>query len=110
MPDLTWPRQSKLASRAVPALLHDAIESFELSTMMACSIRETTQSAVAAAPSHSFEPLAVGIDSAIRRWWKNPPSPGHIRQSVRKFSWSNVANAIAREYAAVLDHHRCSRN
>ena len=58
----------------------------------------------------SADALAAGIDSAIRRWWKNPPLPGHIRQSVRKFSWSNVADAVAREYTAVLDHHRCSRN
>lgn len=58
----------------------------------------------------SADALAAGIDRAIRRWWNNPPSPGHIRQSVRKFSWSNVADAVAREYVAVLDRHRCNRN
>ena len=60
--------------------------------------------------SPSADALAAGIDRAIRRWWKNPPPADIIRESVRRFSWSNVADAVAREYTAVLDHHRCNRN
>jgi D-inositol-3-phosphate glycosyltransferase len=54
--------------------------------------------------------LAAGIDKAIRRWWKKPPPSGQIRESVSRFSWSNVANDIARQYAAVLANFRSRRN
>ena len=60
--------------------------------------------------SPSAGDLAAGIDRAIRRWWKRPPPAAKIRDSVRKFSWSRVADAVEREYAAVLEPGRSSRN
>ena len=54
--------------------------------------------------------LSAGIGRALGRWWKNPPPANQIRNSVRKFSWSNVTDAVAREYTAVIDHHRSHCN
>jgi D-inositol-3-phosphate glycosyltransferase len=60
--------------------------------------------------SPTVSSLAAGIESAIRRWWKKPAPAGQIRESVLRFSWSNVAEAITQQYATVLDNHRYRRN
>lgn len=54
--------------------------------------------------------LASGIEKAIDRWWQCPPPADRIRESVHGFSWSNVADAVAQQYAAVLANHRSCRN
>jgi D-inositol-3-phosphate glycosyltransferase len=60
--------------------------------------------------SPTVDSLAEGMESAIRRWWKKPPPDNQIRESVLRFSWSNVAEAIAQQYVAVLGSHRSPRN
>ena len=60
--------------------------------------------------SPTVNSLAAGIDRAIQRWWNKPPPAGQIRQSVREFSWSKVADAVAKQYTAVLDGHRSRQN
>jgi len=60
--------------------------------------------------SPTVSSLAAGIDRAIGRWWNKPPRAGQIRESVQHFNWSNVADAIARQYTAVLDRHRSRQN
>ena len=60
--------------------------------------------------SPTADSLAAGIDRAIQRWWNKPPPAGQIRESVRGFSWSKVADAVTRQYATVLDGHRSRRN
>ena len=54
--------------------------------------------------SPSVGALASGLDRAIRRWWRNPPSAARVRDTVRKFRWSKVADAVVQEYETVLDH------
>ena len=60
--------------------------------------------------SPTVKALAAGIDRAIQRWWNKPAPADQIRETVRGFSWTKVADAVANQYAAVFDGHPARRN